>query len=196
MTKKLFVCILYDDIIRPTFVKTWTTLHEQLVQQKFTVSISFGIGSLQSVTDEFDYILVLNSNTMFEYEHFASLYYKMYDKDILGGIIPLNNNFLHCIETVEKGEYMKKEDIEGKETPIKVDAASFDWVLLKKTTFEHLRKQETYSLIPFTTKDKDGKEVEDVLPLLTSIFIHLKKAGMSCWVDPSVQLKQLVLTII
>jgi hypothetical protein len=196
MGKNLLVCLLVEDYLRPLFVSKWTEFLKSLYQQKFTVDVSFGLDSLLTISDDYDYVLLLDTNTLFEIDHFMSLYYKSTDKEIIGGVLCERNNLASCIESVQNGTYMTLEKVKEYESPFVVDCASSSFLLIKKSAFEHLRKTETYKMIEVTLVDKENKETTGMLPVSTSMFLNLKEKGVRSWIDPSVEIKRIVQTVI
>lgn len=195
MGKTLLVCLTVEDTIRPLFFQKWTEFHKGLLLNKFTVDLQLGIESLVSVSDDYDYVLLLSSSVLMETDHFMTLFYKMTDKDVFGAILRDNVNTVHCIENIDNGIFMSSDELKGRETPFMVDCASTNFLLLKKNVFEHLREKEMYA--PFEVTLVNGEtETKGSLPLSMSIFFRLKDKGVRTWVDPAVQIKQIFHAII
>jgi hypothetical protein len=51
-------------------------------------------------------------------------------------------------------------------------------------------------MIEVTLVDKENKETTGMLPVPMSIFLNLKEKGVRSWIDPSVQIKRVINTVI
>lgn len=186
------------------FLISWTNVVRELVERQwpFYVSnfraadmnncrnkVTLGSASITPETVpfgglEYDYMLWIDSDMVFNFEHIEKLLEDQ--KDIVGGVYAMNANGVTTAGFLkEDGNHrMTNKFIMNKIHPFEVDYNGFGFMLIKKGVFEKIKYPWfTHEEIGFSEIDITVATSEDV-----GWCSRAKKAGYKIWLDPTVKL--------
>lgn len=143
---------------------------------------------------DYDYMLWIDSDVIFNPEDFASLL--SMDKDIASGVYLMSEKGGHPqrFATVKKWdeeyflknssfEFLTKEDVRKSDTPFVADYTGFGFILIKKGVFEKL-EYPWFRPIFF-----DFGEVRDFCMEDVGFCLHAKSNGFKVWINPQTIVK-------
>lgn len=194
------------------FLKSWTNLVVELgkkgiewgLSQKYHVNRYFVCNSclggdslggrdqkpFQGKVD-YDYIMWIDSDQVFNPDHFFDLLNKAEEKklDILSGLYLMQGgNVFATVKDWDKEffkengyfKFLAPEDVKGKKDPIKVSYAGFGWLLVKNGVFESLE----YPWVRPTWFDEDG--VYEMTTTDCGFMHRAAEKGFDTYVDPRI----------
>ena len=140
---------------------------------------------------DYDYIMWIDSDTVFNPDHFKKLLEA--DKDIISGLYKMSDNTHYA--TVEKmddeyfkehGSYkfVKKEDIENRKELMEVDYTGFGWILMKKGVIESL--EYPWFRPVWHEMEKDGVQIKDFTMEDVAFCEMIRDKGYKILIDPEV----------
>ena len=206
------------------FLKSWTNLLVSLTNRGIHFGVSQGHdpvvyyarnkclggdlmrGSKQKPWDEkveYDYMMWIDSDMVFKYEHFSKLL--DHDKDIVSGMYMMRD--MKHFTTVKKWDedffskhgyfpFLKREDVIGEKKLMTVDYTGFGWMLVKCGVFESMeypwfRPEWKEFKFKGTNAELSTKPIEDtVVSEFTSEDVswchEVQKNGFDIHVDPTI----------
>ena len=135
--------------------------------------------------DEYDYILFIDSDMVFNFYHFQRLI--KHDKDIMSGLFMLTGGLYYSCAVDYNPETGDSRRLSAYEGQMKKDIFKVDWnglafTLIKKGVFEKIG-YPWFKQIIYKTKDGSIRMMsEDV-----GFCMRAKQAGFDIWVDPMVK---------
>ena len=148
---------------------------------------------------DYDYIMWIDSDQVFNLEHFKKLLYA--DKDIIAGLYRMQNSeSFACVQNWDKEYFKKKGAFEFLNPEIikswkektntnlmKVSYTGFGWILIKKKVFESLEYPWFRPLWhTISQKSETNEEISDFSSEDVSWCKLVIKNGYNIWVDTSV----------
>lgn len=138
---------------------------------------------------EYDYMMWIDSDVVFEPEHFEELL--KVDQPIVSGLYMMQDNIHYAtVESMDdeyflyNGSYqfLRREDVKKKEEPFPVDYTGFGWVLIKKGVFEEF--EYPWFRPMWTNLNRGGVAVSDFSMEDVAFCRMAQKKGYKIWIAP------------